>query len=596
MLVLRIWQTTRYETEMRMFLTIKRDQFTGKMFRRLWVPAVLSSIGWAIGDIADSVVVGQKMGEVGLASIALILPVYMISSMTAHAFGAGGSARYARLLGAAKTKPAIRCFNQTLIATFALSLILLAIGNIFIIPLLKLLGTVPADGELYQAAYVYLRIFLCSAPAFFLSIMLNYFLRNDDNEKLAGAGSLIGNICDVACNVLLVIVLDMGTAGAAWSTLIGCVISILIYLPGVVGRAHILQIKKTDPAVSEMAAIFKEGFSSSSSYLYNLIFLVLCNNILMSKIGQNGVAVLDVIQGVSYLILYVFDAASRAAAPLVSVYTGERNHIGRRNAVEYCYIYGCLSGLAMIAFIMLAPSVMCNLFGLFGETALMGQSALRIYCPGAVFAGLSTMAISMYQAAGDDKKAFLITALRGGIVLLPVMFIFSAQSSGLFWYLFPVTEIITFAVWGIRFYLHRTNSNTDDGRVMSRTIMNKNDDISSLTAEAEAFCEKWNADMKQINYVTLTIEELCLAIMQNGFSADQGYINVTLISDKDGSFELHLRDDAEQFNPFELITDKNFKTVDEVDMNVIGMKFIKSKAKSFFYRQYGGFNSLSVKI
>ena len=55
-----------------------RDRFTGRIFRRMWGPAIISSAGWALSDIADAVVVGQRMGAVGLAAIALILPVYTV--------------------------------------------------------------------------------------------------------------------------------------------------------------------------------------------------------------------------------------------------------------------------------------------------------------------------------------------------------------------------------------------------------------------------------------------------------------------------------------------------------------------------------------
>ena len=79
-----------------------RDRFTGRIFRRMWGPAIISSAGWALSDIADAVVVGQRMGAVGLAAIALILPVYMINCMFAHGLGLGGSVRYSRLLGEGK--------------------------------------------------------------------------------------------------------------------------------------------------------------------------------------------------------------------------------------------------------------------------------------------------------------------------------------------------------------------------------------------------------------------------------------------------------------------------------------------------------------
>ena len=40
-----------------------KDRFTGPMYYKLWWPAMLSSAGWALSDMADAVVVGQRMGH-----------------------------------------------------------------------------------------------------------------------------------------------------------------------------------------------------------------------------------------------------------------------------------------------------------------------------------------------------------------------------------------------------------------------------------------------------------------------------------------------------------------------------------------------------
>ena len=72
---------------------------------------MLSSLGWALSDMADAVVVGQRLGAVGLAAISLILPVYMINCMFAHGLGLGGSVRYSRLLGEGRTAEAADSFH-----------------------------------------------------------------------------------------------------------------------------------------------------------------------------------------------------------------------------------------------------------------------------------------------------------------------------------------------------------------------------------------------------------------------------------------------------------------------------------------------------
>ena len=143
------------------------------MYRRLWGPAMLSSLGWALSDIADAVVVGQRLGTVGLAAIGLILPVYMINCMVAHGLGLGGSVRYARLLGEGRAEEAARSFSQVLWLALLLSALTALLGSVFLTPLLALLGTTPEDGALFAATRDYLQILVAATPLFYLSNVLN---------------------------------------------------------------------------------------------------------------------------------------------------------------------------------------------------------------------------------------------------------------------------------------------------------------------------------------------------------------------------------------------------------------------------------------
>ena len=178
------------------------DRFTGPMYRRLWGPAMLSSLGWALSDMADAVVVGQRLGMVGLAAIGLILPVYMVNCMIVHGLGLGGSVRFARLLGQGEAEEASRSFRQVLCLGLVLSGLTALLGTLFLTQLLRVLGTVPEDGALYAATRDYLQVLILSTPLFYLSNLLNYYLRNDGSQRRAGTGSVVGNLCDIAFNIL----------------------------------------------------------------------------------------------------------------------------------------------------------------------------------------------------------------------------------------------------------------------------------------------------------------------------------------------------------------------------------------------------------
>lgn len=235
------------------------DRFTARMFRGLWVPAMLSSLGWALSDMADAVVVGQRLGAVGLAAIGLILPVYMINCMFAHGLGLGGSVRYSRLLSQGKTQEAADSFHGVLALALLFSVTTAVLGSVFMDPLLALLGTRSTDGALYAATRDYLQILVAATPLFYLSNVFNYYLRNDGSQRRAGAGSVIGNLCDIALNITLVLALDMGTRGAALSTALGQIITIAIYLPGFFDQKHTLRFALPVRALAHPRPFRAEG-------------------------------------------------------------------------------------------------------------------------------------------------------------------------------------------------------------------------------------------------------------------------------------------------------------------------------------------------
>ena len=573
------------------------------MFRRLFIPATLSSLGWAFSDIADAVVVGQKLGTVGLAAISMILPVYMLNCMFAHGLGISGSVRFSYYLGSGENRKARECFAATFGLTLILSIGTAAVGAVFIRQLLRLLGTTQEDGELFTATLSYLRIQLLATPLFYTSNVFNYFLRNDGSEKLAGVGSVVGNVCDIVLNFLLVIVFNMGTGGAALSTAIGQVITISIYLPGYFLKDHFLRfIRPVRGWLKDALKMLLSGLATSVNYLYQMVFILVCNNILKRMGGETGIAVFDIIQNTSYLILYLYDGTARAMQPILSTYHGEQNEPGIRNLLRIGFTAGIITGCLMIIPAAVYPKWVCMLFGIAGSPAeTLAHTAIRIFVLGAFFAGISMLLSNYYQSVNREKAAFLIMTLRGAAILLPVMLLCSSFGLGGFWWLFPITEILSLAIaLAVLAVLKRRGkthyARVDEERVFRRMILSSQHDIGSASADLEEFCDRWNASARQKYAVMITVEELGLAILQHGFEGrEDGYIQITVIALKNGDFELHLRDDAKSFDPFSLKTQR-VSSIADADLDTIGVLMIKERSKEFNYRQYQGFNSLIVKI
>lgn len=575
---------------------INEDFFSKRMFSRLLAPSLISYIGLALGDVADAVVVGNKLGVVGLAAISLALPIFMIINVLMHGFGAGGAIVYSRLMGEGNTDAAVRNFNSVLRLSVIISVVFAIFGNIFIEPLLRVLGTVREDGELFSTAYAYVQIIISGMPFITIAYILNYYLRNSGSEKLAGVGFTVANIVDITLNIVLVLVVRMGVKGAAISTIIGQLIAIVFYLPCVLKRKNNLYFSFKGEKLIESIRCFKVGFSSSVQYIFTFIFILSVNNILMAMSGDIGVAIFDVVLNVSFIILYLYEGVAKAAQPIISTFCGERNIKGQKNILLYSVIYGSIAGGIAIIFIIVFPKFICGIFGLTSyEAVKMGTYALRVYCAGAFFAGLNVLYESYEQSCEKEDSAFFIAFLRGAAILIPATFILALFNINVFWWLFPITEIITFAIYKIWSWFKNRNRIFDQERVYTCTISNSFKDMEYLMNTIDEFSVKWNANEEQKYYVVMTIEEICVTIINQFAENDEGRIQVTFIANEDDTFELHIRDNAVLFNPFEMNTNKVDEDMD-FDMDAMGILLIKETAKSFMYRRYQGFNTLVVKI
>lgn len=307
------------------------------------------------------------------------------------------------------------------------------------------------------------------------------------------------------------------------------------------------------------------------------------------------VGIFDMIQNVSYLILYLYEGTGKAMQPLVSTYYGERNQKECRGILNKSLRYGAVAGIAAGFLAAFFADRVCGIFGIYeGESLKVGIYALRVYVIGTFAAGISVLLATYFQSTGRERSAFVLVLLRGTVVLIPLLVFFAGMGMYGFWWLFPVTEILSLVLLYLWQQLsYEKEAVFDEEKVYYRTIRNSNEDLNPLLSDIEVFCERWGSTAKQQYFMNMAVEELCVAIMKHGFENDHGYIQVTLLLKEDGLFELHIRDNAVSFNPFAV---EKKETGEEFDFDVLGISVIKKKGKEFYYRRYQGFNTLVVKI
>ncbi len=497
----------------------QKDYFISRMFRRLLLPSILSSFGFALADMMDAIVLGQRMGEIGLAATSLCLPLFMLINAIMDGLGIGGCVCFSQKLGEGQAEEAVQCFNRIVFVTVLLGVGMGLFASLFSEQMLAVLGTTPRDGALYEACGNYARIIMAGSPILMLNVVLSGFLRNDNHERLASIGFFIGNMTDFCLNILLVLVLDFGTVGAASSTVAGSGVAILIYLYGILGKRHILRFSRVKMKASQVFSCWKIGFSTSVQHLFRLTFFLLVNRMLMSFSSESGVAT---------VLVFLF-----------------------------------------------AESI-CRIFGLTDVLLEPGAQALRIFCVGAEFTGINILLSNYYQAREEAFPAFLITSLRSFFVLIPCTLLLARLGVEWIWWMYPITELLTLLIFllGYRFFTAK-QKRLEPERLL-RLNIHQEEQLAQALEDVSAFCERWQADMRQGHFVTMAVEEITMAIFQKAMGMSVGgRIRVTLIAQESGDFELHFIDNAVKFDPFSLKSTRVEEFFEDLDVYAMGMTIFR---------------------
>ena len=571
---------------------VKNKSLTDRMFRRLLWPTLFSALGLALGDIADALFVGIRIGSVGLATMSLVAPIYMIYNVLDIGIAVGASVHYTRTLGKGKAKQAIGIYSQMVMFAFVVSILIGALGLILMPQILSLLGAGSPDGELWNYAKDYLQIMFMGAPLTFFYFLLYYCVRCDDDEKLASVGYVVGYLVDVSASALFILGFKMDVRGAIIATVLGKAVGICIFLLHFTKKWAILRFKFVKPDLKAIFSVLKTGMSSSLGYIGQFVALLVANNILMRIGGDSALAQFNVVQNVSYFAFAIYHALGDTAQPLCGTFYAEHNKDSIRRVMFLAIGIGVLSGAVISGlFAIFAPAV-CRLFGLTGSAVTDGAFAVRLFCLSVIPAGLSLTWSSCFQSINREKMVFLINQLRTFVCFTALSLILSLFGLKWFWFVFLGAELATLAVW---IPICHKKKQTASDIVFSYLLDANRTDISDLTSKAEAFCEENGAAPKQTYYVMMCVEEVCQAIIENAFRKEgDEYIQLTISFEKDDTVVLHMRDNAVNFNPFAMETGQDYEN--EENLASLGIQMVKAKSKRFFYRRYVGFNTLTVEV
>ena len=583
--------------------TVDYAYFTRKMFIRSVLPAPLAAIGLALAEIGDTILVGHAIGMDGLAAIGFISPLFLLATFFVFGLSMGGAIVFSNLMHEGKKQDASGIFNFFLRLSLVIGFIISAGGLLFEEQVLAFLGTNPGDGAVYQMAKDYIFYILLGIPFEILMEVFTAYLRNDDADTFSTSVQTASGVGNLIISALLLLVFDWGIAGCSFGFFISnfaAVLSCIVYI--ILHPKGNLRLQRQVSSFKAALKPLRLGFATSSEYIFDAVFSLVAIHLLTHMAGTEGVAVFSIIENLSVLFIFLYEFIGKTSQPLFSTFFAECNYRELHRVFRYGLLYSLVLGVLAMAFVMVWPQVLDLLFGL-EDVKDVGKAyyAARVFCAGSVVMGVALLLQNYLQSEEDEKGAFLVVFMRRLGASLPIALALAPYGFHAFWFVYPVAEIVTLIV--LYFYKRSRGERhaIEPDRVYSTAFLGRVEDVTAQLDRAEKFAADRGAGEDTRYTLRLALEEICGLMNERAARQENTPVltQLTVIAQEDGTFKIHLRDDGEELDPFRLSGEQITSVPDQgadIDVRALGLRAVKTHARQYLYRNYHGFNTITLTV
>ena len=263
----------------------------GREIANIAIPVSLEFVFILLLNFINQIVVGA-LGAVAVASVGLVNSLNLIPTFTLGALGASAAILVARAYGAKREKELNTVVSSALIAGFVISLVVAVPLALFPAEILKACG---ASADVLKEGPIYMAVLSLSLPFAVLAEIFSGILRSADHARSPMVATIITTVLNTPIAIILVFgwfgIPAMGIVGAAWATLIICIIKAAVMAYQTYGLYRIAGWETPGSWVSwklVLVPLFVLGiplalttiFWTSGNFIYNIIAQQISNDAL----------------------------------------------------------------------------------------------------------------------------------------------------------------------------------------------------------------------------------------------------------------------------------------------------------------------------
>lgn len=388
------------------------------------IPALVSILVMLLYNMTDMYFVAQMGDDTQVAAVSLVMPVFTVLMAISTMLGNGTCTLIAQALGSGDEKRARSCSSLCVWGCVGFGGIFMALCFLFCGPLLGFLG---ANEDMWDYARLYLLVLAAGAPVILLNHSLGSIFRGEGAARQGMYGGLVSTVTNIVLDPIFISVLDLGVGGAAVATVLGNLAGMVYFLLYKKRHSSILtmELQYATHNASLLGSILALGLPNAvSSSLSG--FAATFSNRLLAAYSTGAVAAMGAAGKVTMIITMVQMGVCMGVQPLMAYCHGARDQARMAETLKKLAALTCVLGLSLGVLAFLAREQLVSLFLSDSELQALGCHIVTITICSAPFMGFFYLGMNYLQASGKAFLATVVSALRQGVLLIPLLYLMEA--------------------------------------------------------------------------------------------------------------------------------------------------------------------------
>lgn len=413
-----------------------------KLIMTMSLPIMISMLVQALYNIVDSMFVARVSMD-ALTAVSLCYPVQMILVAVACGTGVGVNALLSRFLGEKHVKNASQVALHGILLSLVNGLVFAILGFFFSEAFLKLFTN---DPQILEMGISYMRICMIFSFGIFVQITYERIMQATGNTVynmiIQGIGALTNIILDPILIFGYLGIPAMGVGGAAIATVLGQMVAMALGVYITKHKMHDipLQIRsfKFNPTLMKhiyriaIPAILMQSIMS---------FMTVFMNMILVGFSTLAVSVFSIYFKLQQFVFMAVSGMNNALIPIISYNYGAKKKTRILDSIHFALLIACVIMLVGTVVFQLFPEQLLSLFDANQDMLVIGVPALKIISISFLFAGVSLVLCSVFQAVDHGGKSLFITLLRQMMLLIPMAYVLATLFGiNVNWWAFPITE------------------------------------------------------------------------------------------------------------------------------------------------------------